>query len=160
MVFSSYWIDNQDDAIEHYGVKGLKWGVRRAERRRANRIKGEQRRIGMDKALRRARQRDIDWFTKASDKDIDDTVDDKELFDQYGGYRGYRKANIDMNRYSRDLLDLDIKHGQQAIQFYKDLPVDVLKSRKKTNKAILDLKAKQNQEYNEWSKTHKYKEVD
>ena len=31
MVFSSYWIDDQDDVIEHYGVKGMKWGVRKSE---------------------------------------------------------------------------------------------------------------------------------
>ena len=160
MVFSSYWIDDQDDVIEHYGVKGMKWGVRRAERRRANRIEGERRKLGVARALRGAHQHGVDWFTKASDKDIDDMVDDKELFDQYGGISGYRKANIAMNTHARDVLDLDIKHGQQAIQFYKDLPVDVLKSRRKTDKAIRDFKAKQYQEYEEWSKTHKYKDVE
>lgn len=35
MVFSSYWIDDQDDVVEHYGVKGMKWGVRREAKRDA-----------------------------------------------------------------------------------------------------------------------------
>ena len=31
MVFSSYWIDDPDNVIEHYGIKGMKWGVRKSE---------------------------------------------------------------------------------------------------------------------------------
>lgn len=33
MTFSSYWIDDPDHDIEHYGVKGMKWGVRKSEYR-------------------------------------------------------------------------------------------------------------------------------
>lgn len=29
MAFSSYWVDDPDHDIEHYGVKGMKWGVRK-----------------------------------------------------------------------------------------------------------------------------------
>ena len=31
MAFSSYWVDDPDHDIEHYGVKGMKWGVRKSE---------------------------------------------------------------------------------------------------------------------------------
>ena len=31
MSFSSYWVDDPDHDIEHYGVKGMKWGVRKSE---------------------------------------------------------------------------------------------------------------------------------
>lgn len=33
--FSSYWVDDPDRDLEHYGVKGMNWGVRREAKRDA-----------------------------------------------------------------------------------------------------------------------------
>lgn len=53
MVFSSYWIDDPDNVIEHYGVKGMKWGVRKSEYRSMSR---DQKRLA--KAKRKSDRRD------------------------------------------------------------------------------------------------------
>lgn len=42
MTFSSYWIDDPDHDIEHYGVKGMKWGVRKSEYKSMSRAQRKQ----------------------------------------------------------------------------------------------------------------------
>lgn len=42
MAFSSYWTDDPDHDIAHYGVKGMKWGVRKSEYRTMSRAQRKQ----------------------------------------------------------------------------------------------------------------------
>ena len=72
---------------------------------------------------------------KASERDLRNEVDDPELFDQFGGIEGYRKALIDDNITSRNISAAAIKAGELEVKFYKDLPVSTLKSRKKLKAA-------------------------
>ena len=51
MAFSSYWVDDPSD-ISHYGVKGMKWGVRKAEKRRYKHVSQAKHRLKLIEAPR------------------------------------------------------------------------------------------------------------
>ena len=135
MVFSSYWIDDQDDVIEHHGVKGMKWGVRKAEKRRYKYVSQAKHRLKLNKSAKATYEKEIERYKKATERDLRKEVDDPELFDQFGGIEGYRKALIDDNIMSRKISEAAIKTGELEVKFYKDLPVSTLKSRKKLKAA-------------------------
>ena len=60
MAFSSYWVDDTDHDIEHYGVKGMKWGVRKSEYRSMSR---DQKKLA--KVEYKARRRDQKFAEEA-----------------------------------------------------------------------------------------------
>lgn len=60
MAFSSYWVDDPDHDIEHYGVKGMKWGVRKSEYRSMSR---DQKKLA--KVEYKARRRDQKFAEEA-----------------------------------------------------------------------------------------------
>lgn len=56
---SSTFEDNGREYLEHYGVKGMRWGVRRSEAERAAARKGRQEKKAAKKADRKARNQGI-----------------------------------------------------------------------------------------------------
>lgn len=60
MAFSSYCVDDPDHDIEHYGVKGMKWGVRKSEYRSMSR---DQKKLA--KVEYKARRRDQKFAEEA-----------------------------------------------------------------------------------------------
>lgn len=145
MTFSSYWIDDPHHDIKHYGVKGMKWGVRKAEKRRYKYLSQAKRRLNRNKRAKATYEKDIERYKNASERDIRNKVDDEELFDQIG-VEGYRKLLIKDSTTSRNISAAAIKAGEREVKFYKDLPVSTLKSRKK-------LKAAKAAFGKEWNKT-------
>lgn len=134
MAFSSYWVDDPSD-ISHYGVKGMKWGVRKAEKRRYKYVSLAKHRLKLNKSAKATYEKEIERYKKATERDLRKEVDDPELFDQFGGVEGYRKALIEDNVMSRKISEAAIKAGELEVKFYKDLPVSTLKSRKKLKAA-------------------------
>ena len=94
----SYWVIPDDSSdISHHGVKGMKWGVRKAEKRRYKYVSQAKHRLKLNKSAKATYEKEIERYKKATERDLRKEVDDPELFDQFGGIEGYRKALIDDN---------------------------------------------------------------
>lgn len=81
------------DILEHHGVKGMKWGVRRSRNERARRetFGGDKTKQARDKASKNRRN--------LSDKDIDQII-----------------SRLEKEKKLRNLVDADIRPGRTAAQ--------------------------------------------
>ena len=93
----TYYLVHADDELMHHGVKGMKWGVRRAEKKRAKYVAKADRMAKAHRSISRAYQKSANQLRNMSDKDYADRFDDKMLLDQYGGAHKARIAEIKYN---------------------------------------------------------------
>lgn len=115
--------------LMHYGVKGMKWGIRhdkptsgrRAEKRKAKQRRAEKRKTNISKmrnytgsnksdALKSARRKDIN---KMSNADLQKTVNRLNLERQY-----------------RDLTKVNLTPGKRYVDSYKDYNKSISQARK------------------------------
>ena len=78
----------------HYGVKGMKWGVRRAEKRRRKYLDKTERMAESHKSISKSYSSVAKKLSRRSDVDYAEEFDDKDYLDSLGGPRKARLAEI------------------------------------------------------------------
>lgn len=93
------------DELMHYGVKGMKWGVRRALKKQAKYADRAERMSKAHKSASRVYSETANKLRNTSDKEYAKQFDDKEYLRSLGGARKARLSEIQYN---------EIKAGNSA----------------------------------------------
>ena len=138
-----YYLVHADDELMHHGIKGMKWGVRRAENKRAKYVAKTDRMAKSHRSISRGYQKSANQLRNMSDKDYADQFDDKMLFDQYGGAHNTRIAEIEYNE--NRAKDYAV-YGKQWVAAKKEImntPIEKLK-KNRDYQEIIDRNLKNN----------------
>lgn len=85
---------SEECSLTHYGVKGMKWGVRRAEKRRRKYLDKTERMAEGHKSISKSYSSVAKKLSRRSDADYAEEFDDKDYLDSLGGPRKARLAEI------------------------------------------------------------------
>ena len=87
-------MNTRNTELFHYGVKGMKWGVRRAEKRRKKYLDRAERMAKSHESTSKTYSSVAKKLSRRSDSDYAKDFDDKEYLDSLGGPRKARLAEI------------------------------------------------------------------
>lgn len=87
-------MNTRNTELFHYGVKGMKWGVRRAEKRRKKYLNKTERMAKGYESTSKTYSSVAKKLSRRSDSDYATDFDDKDYLDSLGGPRKARLAEI------------------------------------------------------------------
>ena len=133
-----------DDELYHFGVKGMKWGVRRAKRKVQKAQNRKQRdldftdRFGKVASGHAKKYRDTaNKLKKSSDEDYSKMFDDPALLERQGGAHKSRLDEIKANSYYSSQYTNVAKQWAKAHDAIMNTPIDAYVKDIKTGKKII-----------------------
>ena len=122
----------------HYGVKGMKWGVRRAEKRKAKAVDQSGRAAQSVVLGKQWTYQNLQNMKKKTDADWEKEFDDKEYLKSVGGPSAVRKLEIDR---AKKLHEDQIKAADNWIKIHEEVmntPVEEFGKNKHLYQNIID----------------------
>ena len=116
--------------LMHYGVRGMKWGVRRAEKRRSKYANQAKRKAEMHESLARTYSKDAKELKSMSDSAYAKRFDDKDYLKSLGGAKKARTMEI---KECERMYKSSIESAKKWTKVHDDImsaPIGSLKTRK------------------------------
>ena len=124
------------DYLMHYGVKGMKWGVRRAEKKRSKWVSKANDKIKISKSNAKHNSNLSKKYKNMSDKDYSKMFDDKEFLRISGGPHSLRINEVKQYE-QRSLRDRQTaKMWENILQEFENTPISELRYDKDYNAIV------------------------